>query len=198
MLVGPADENLHAHTGLRRRALERLGCRVSAFDPQGRGGWVSRLRRAGLQDRLARAIASAAPAAVVVLEDCHLEPELVDWIKRGSGATWAGWFCDTCRPPDKVRSLASAYDLVFVADSAHKTYHARVVMLGAANFDYTEVVNGLKEGEHVALLTSLTLQAQRQQQADRIRQGMGVPGLTPNAGGGRPGGGGGGNPRGGR
>ena len=83
--------------------------------------------------------------------------------------------------------------LVFVADSAKKTYHARVVMLGAANFDYTEVVNGLKEGEQVALLTSLALQAQRQQQNDRIRQGMGVPGLTP--GGGRPGGGG--NPRGG-
>ena len=90
--------------------------------------------------------------------------------------------------------------LVFVADSAKKTYHARVVMLGAANFDYTEVVNGLKEGEQVALLTSLALQAQRQQQNDRIRQGMGVPGLTPNAGpgGGRPGGaGGGGAPRGG-
>lgn len=90
--------------------------------------------------------------------------------------------------------------LVFVADSAKKTYHARVVMLGAANFDYTEVVNGLKEGERVALLTSLALQAQRQQQNDRIRQGMGVPGLTPNAGpgGGRPGGaGGGGTPRGG-
>ena len=88
--------------------------------------------------------------------------------------------------------------LVFVADSAKKTYHARVVMLGAANFDYTEVVNGLKEGERVALLTSLALQAQRQQQNDRMRQGMGVPGLTPNAGpggGGRPGGGG--NPRGG-
>ena len=82
--------------------------------------------------------------------------------------------------------------LVFVVDSARKTYHARVVMLGAANFDYTEVVNGLKEGERVAMLTSLALQAQRQQQTDRIRQGMGVPGLTPNAGGGRPGGGGGG------
>jgi HlyD family secretion protein len=91
--------------------------------------------------------------------------------------------------------------LVFVADSAHKTYHARVVMLGAANFDYTEVVTGLKEGERVALLASLALQAQRQQQNDRMRQGMGVPGLTPNAGpgaGGRPGGaGGGGAPRGG-
>jgi HlyD family secretion protein len=89
--------------------------------------------------------------------------------------------------------------LVFVADSAHKTYHARVVMLGASNFDYTEIVTGLKEGERVALLASLALQAQRQQQNDRIRQGMGVPGLTPNAGpgaGGRPGGGGGGAPRG--
>jgi len=92
--------------------------------------------------------------------------------------------------------------LVFVADSAHKTYHPRVVMLGAANFDYTEVITGLKEGEPVAMLASLALQAQRQQQNDRLRQGMGVPGLTPNAGpgGGRPGGGGaagGGAPRGG-
>jgi len=69
-------------------------------------------------------------------------------------------------------------------------------MLGSANFDYTEVVSGVKEGERVALLTSLALQAQRQQQNDRMRQGMGVPGLTPNAGpgggGGRPGGAGGG------
>lgn len=83
--------------------------------------------------------------------------------------------------------------LVFVVDSAHKTYHPRVVMLGAANFDYTEVVTGLKDGERVALLASLALQAQRQQQNDRLRQGMGVPGLTPNGGpgGGRPGGGGG-------
>ena len=91
--------------------------------------------------------------------------------------------------------------LVFVADSAHKTYHPRVVMLGASNFDYTEIVTGVKEGERVALLASLALQAQRQQQNDRMRQGMGVPGLTPNAGpggGGRPGGGGGGGaPRGG-
>ena len=78
--------------------------------------------------------------------------------------------------------------LVFVADSAKKTYHPRIVMLGASNFDYTEVASGLKEGEHVALLTSLALQAQRQQQNDRMRQGMGVPGMTPGAG---PGGAGG-------
>ena len=42
--------------------------------------------------------------------------------------------------------------LVFVADSAHKTFDPRIVMLGAGNFDYTEVVSGLKEGERVAML----------------------------------------------
>jgi HlyD family secretion protein len=71
-----------------------------------------------------------------------------------------------------------------------------MVMLGAANFDYTEVVSGLEEGEQVALLAALSLQAQRQQQNDRFRQNMGggVPGMTQggNVGGGNPGGGGGG------
>jgi HlyD family secretion protein len=83
--------------------------------------------------------------------------------------------------------------LVFVAKG--KSFEPRMVMLGAGNFDYTEVVSGLQEGEQVALLASLSLQAQRQQQNDRFRQGMGgVPGMSQNQspGGGRPGGGGGG------
>jgi hypothetical protein len=77
--------------------------------------------------------------------------------------------------------------LVFVAKG--KTFEPRIVMLGAANFDYTEVVSGLEEGEQVAMLASLSLQAQRQQQNDRMRQNMGggVPGMT--QGGGGPGGG---------
>ena len=121
LLVGPTDETLHAHTGLRRRALERLGCRVSLFDPYGAGGWLNRLRRTGLEDRLARTITATSPAVVVVLEDCRLEPELVDWLKRGSHAMWAGWFCDSCRAPAVVRSLSSAFDLVLIADSGTAT-----------------------------------------------------------------------------
>jgi HlyD family secretion protein len=96
-----------------------------------------------------------------------------------------------------VSGLKVRPGLVFVAKG--KTFEPRMVMLGAGNFDYTEVVNGLGEGEQVALLTSLTLQAQRQQQNDRFRQGMGgVPGMNQGGGGpggGRPGGGGGGGPR---
>lgn len=82
--------------------------------------------------------------------------------------------------------------LVFVAKG--KSFEPRVVMLGAGNFDYTEVVSGLQEGEQVALLTALSLQAQRQQQNDRFRQGMGgVPGMsqTQSPGGGQQRGGGG-------
>lgn len=73
------------------------------------------------------------------------------------------------------------------------TFEPRMVMLGSANFDYTEVVSGLNEGEEVALLAALSLQAQRQQQNDRMRQNMGggVPGMSQGGGGQRPQGGGG-------
>jgi HlyD family secretion protein len=69
------------------------------------------------------------------------------------------------------------------------TWEARPVMLGAGNFDYTEVVTGLEVGEEVALLASLAMQAQREQQSERFRSmtGSGVPGM-----GGTPGGGAGG------
>ena len=77
-----------------------------------------------------------------------------------------------------------------------------MVRLGAGNFDFTEVESGLKEGEQVALLAALSLQAQRAQQQDQIRSRMGggVPGMQQQGGGGRGaagGGAGGGAPRGG-
>jgi hypothetical protein len=71
-------------------------------------------------------------------------------------------------------------------------------MLGSSNFDYTEVVSGLKEGDEVALLAAAALQAQRQQNNERFRQVTGVPGMNqqggnrPAAGGGAARGGGGG------
>jgi HlyD family secretion protein len=98
--------------------------------------------------------------------------------------------------------------LVFVAQGT--TFHPKVVQLGQSNFDYTEVVSGLNEGDRVALLASLAIQAQRQQQNDRARQnanplgtpgggrGPGGPGGGGPGGAGPGGGGGGGGGRGGR
>lgn len=68
--------------------------------------------------------------------------------------------------------------LVFVADSA--TYTPRVVRLGVSNYDYTEVVSGLAEGEQVALLAAATLQQRRQESVERFQRmtGGGVPGMS--------------------
>jgi HlyD family secretion protein len=74
-------------------------------------------------------------------------------------------------------------------------YTPRVVRVGISDFDYTEILSGVSQGEQVALLGAAVLQAQREQQQARIRAGTGG-GLqqqtTPAAGGG-----GGGGPRGG-
>jgi HlyD family secretion protein len=78
--------------------------------------------------------------------------------------------------------------LVFVKNGA--TFEPRLVMLGASNFDYTEAVSGLKEGEQVAMLAAVALQAQRQINNDRIRAQSGVPGMQQQPAGGAGGAGG--------
>ena len=86
--------------------------------------------------------------------------------------------------------------LVFVAKGS--TFEPRIVTLGIANYDYTEVRSGLTEGEQVAIITAAALQQRRQQQLERFRgmTGGGVPGMQRQQGGGASGGGGGGAPRG--
>jgi hypothetical protein len=70
----------------------------------------------------------------------------------------------------------------------------RLVRLGLSDFDYAEVLDGLKEGDEVVMLSVAEVQAKRTQDQERIRErlGSGVPG-QPGAGvgGGRGGGGGG-------
>jgi spore maturation protein CgeB len=116
LLVGAFDEALHAHAGLRRRALERLGCRVTTLNLIGTGGWISRLRRVGLHDRLARAIAGTTPALVLVLEGTQVDAAMVASLRHGSGPNWVNWFCDARRSAEDILPFAAAYDAVFVAD----------------------------------------------------------------------------------
>jgi HlyD family secretion protein len=88
--------------------------------------------------------------------------------------------------------------LVFVQIGEAK-YEPRIVRLGASDYDYSEVLSGLKEGDKVASLAVAALQAQRDQANDRMRNmgGGGVPGVQqPRGGGGGPGGGGSGGGRG--
>ena len=76
-------------------------------------------------------------------------------------------------------------------------YVPRPIRTGISDFEFTEVVSGLEQGEQVALVGVAVLQAQRDAQQARIRagQGGGLQQTTPAAGGGGPGGGGGGGGR---
>ena len=116
-LVGYFDDAMHAHTALRRRALERLGCRVTSFNLESSGGLLNRLRRIGLHDRMAKALRHTDPEVVLVLEGSQVPPELVAELKRESRALWLNWFCDERRSRSAIAALAAAYDLVFVAGS---------------------------------------------------------------------------------
>lgn len=117
LLVGAFDDALHAHAALRRRALERLGFRVTAFNLVGDGGLLSRIRRIGVHDRLGRALSHTAPAIVLVLGGSQLGPATVAAYRRESGAVWVNWFCDELRSRSAVGALAPGYDVVFVAGS---------------------------------------------------------------------------------
>jgi spore maturation protein CgeB len=117
LLVGAFDDAMHAHTALRRRALERLGCRVTSFNLVSQGGLLSRLRRIGLRDRMVKALHQTDPEVVLVLEGSQMPPELVAELKRESRALWVNWFCDERRSRSAISALAAAYDLVFVAGS---------------------------------------------------------------------------------
>jgi len=80
-----------------------------------------------------------------------------------------------------------------------KGFEPRLVRLGVSNYDYAQIISGLKEGDRVALISAAQLQQQRQESLDRIKQrmGSGVPGMSQQGGGGGGRGGGGGGPRGG-
>jgi spore maturation protein CgeB len=55
---------------------------------------------------------------VLVLEGTQIDAAMVASLRQGAGATWVNWFCDARRSAEEIRSLAAAYDAIFVADSA--------------------------------------------------------------------------------
>lgn len=86
-------------------------------------------------------------------------------------------------------SIRARTALVFVQDAAGKMA-PRLVRLGASNYDYSEVLSGLNEGDKVATLNVGMLQQKRDQANDRFRSmtGGGMPGMSAPAGGGAAGG----------
>jgi HlyD family secretion protein len=81
--------------------------------------------------------------------------------------------------------------MVFVVKNGK--YTPKVVRLGISNYDVSEVLSGLNEGDSVAILNVAAMQARQQADLDQIRNRAGVPGLQRQQGaGGAAGGAGGG------
>jgi len=71
---------------------------------------------------------------------------------------------------------AGGPEMVFVRNG--KSWSPRTVRLGVSDFDYSQVLSGLHDGDVVALLGAAVLQAQRDQVNARVRRftGGGLPG----------------------
>jgi HlyD family secretion protein len=66
--------------------------------------------------------------------------------------------------------------LVFIA--ANGTFEPRLTMLGVGNYDVTQVLSGLNEGDNVALINAAMLQQARTKMQQRIQSRMGLPGVN--------------------
>jgi HlyD family secretion protein len=65
--------------------------------------------------------------------------------------------------------------LVFLAQNG--TFVPKILTLGVGNYDVTQVIAGLAEGDKVALINAAMLQQARQQTQARIQSRMGLPGV---------------------
>ena len=117
LVVARFDDGQHAHAAQRCRALERLGCRVEAFDLLKRPGLLERVSRGDFRSRLRKAVDSSRVDLVLVIGTDDLEPDTVRDLRVSSGIPWINWFPDDLRTADEVRRHAPAYDRVFVSSS---------------------------------------------------------------------------------
>lgn len=91
LLLGRFDHSYSAHALLKRRALERLGCQVVVVEPQAKG-FFARLKRTGLQERLAATLAEHHPELVLTLGTELPPPAVIGELRTIHNAPWALWW----------------------------------------------------------------------------------------------------------
>ena len=117
LVVADFDDAHHAHAAQRCRALERLGCKVDAFDLLKRPGLFGRMAGSDLRARLRKAVEAMRAQIVLVIGGTELDRSLVEQLAQVTGIPWVNWFPDDLRTVDAVIQRAPAYDRIFVAGS---------------------------------------------------------------------------------
>ncbi len=117
LVVAEFDDAVHAHAAQRCRALERLECRVEAFDLRSRTGWLGRFAAKDLRTRLRKAIDTTRADVVLAIGAKVLDAQTVQELSAVTGIPWINWFPDDLRTIDDVLERAAAYQQVFAAGS---------------------------------------------------------------------------------
>jgi spore maturation protein CgeB len=129
------DDASLAYNGLRLRALERLGCTVQLLDPD-KAGWIERLVRRDVDQRLRAALDQQSPDLVIVAGQDVIPNEVASDLRSGRSAKWIQILEDEISKPDLVAADAMAYDHVFIGST------------GGLN---TLKKNGILHGHYLAL-----------------------------------------------
>lgn len=132
LLVAHLDEGEHAHNSLRQRALERLGCSVHLLDPE-KAGWIERLVRRDIDQRLRAALDQQSPDMVLVAGMGVVPRHTATDLRRVGPAKWVQLLDDDLAGLDQASSEAMAYDHVFVGSSGGL---ARLQRLGVQHGHY--------------------------------------------------------------
>jgi hypothetical protein len=114
LLVARFDEARNAHAGLVQRALERLGCTVTALNLE-KTGWLDRLSRKDMNSRLEQAMAHARPELVLLTDGEVLREGAVEANRRQGGARWVHWFPTPDHDGSHIPLAVRHSDMVFVA-----------------------------------------------------------------------------------
>ncbi len=136
VFVAPVDDAELAHNALRRRALERLGAVLLHVDPE-RAGWLERLVRRDLEQRLSAALDQHHPDLVIIAGDGLIEADSVDALRKGRPARWVQLLGDELTNATAASREAMAFDHVFVGASGalrsfdrHGVKHVHYLALG--------------------------------------------------------------------
>jgi len=124
----------------------------------------------------------ARASAKATTDSLHLEPSVMRacmQLQRASagGSAFAMGNGDETPAPGNTKPHPG---LVFVA--ANGTFEPRLTMLGVGNYDVTQVISGLNEGDNVALINAAMLQQARTKMQQRIQSRMGLPGVNQSSG----------------
>ncbi|HEY3934199.1 MAG TPA: glycosyltransferase [Gemmatimonadales bacterium] len=113
LFIAEFDDVHHAHASQRRRALERLGAKVSVFDLTARPSLFGRFRAGDLGRRLERCLDEVQPDLVLVDGSELIDEALVDRLRPRARARWINWLPHDLRQISDAVVLARAFDHIY-------------------------------------------------------------------------------------